>query len=498
MRCANLEALDDTENANSCGRLRSLRYCDLNEILTDANTMQESSWKVWGGRELSGNITTNGSKNSALGILCASLLTTENITLANVPHISDVVDMVSILRSIGSTITWQNKNTLKVRRPSLVDISALDIEAARRARTVILLASGIALDYETFSLPLPGGCQLGDRSLEPHIDALEQFGLQVTWHSGGVRINRSPEHSQTECTVTLLESGDTVTENAILTAVATKRDSVRIRNASCNYMVQDLCHYLQRLCGVSIEGIGSPSLTIRCHTPRVSRPISFSILEDPIEAFFFVAVAVMAKSNICVKRVPFEFISLEFHLLRKMGLEIRESQQYPSASGTTVLCDLNVMGRGCSLISPKMKIHPNIYPFGINVDNLPAFGPIAAVSNGETLLHDWMYDQRASYFALLENFGADVQLLDAHRAQIGGPGVLLPAKCRLPPALRPASMVLSAALAAPGLSHLENVDVLQRGYEDLGGRLRVLGACIAPVEPNSESTACDGVARSVL
>lgn len=437
-----------------------------------------SRWKVHGGRELSGSITTNGSKNSALAILCASLLTTEQITLTNVPYISDVFDMVSILRSIGLIISWRDKNTLQLKRSSLVDLSKLDKQAARRARTVILLAPGIALDHGTFSLPTPRGCQLGDRTLEPHIDALGQLGLQVTWQSDEIRVTRVTQDIRTDCTVTLLESGDTVTENAILTAVALKKESVTIRNASCNYMVQDLCHFVQKLGGVSIEGIGSPLLRIRRHESQILRPLSFSILEDPIEAFFFVAAAAVTKSNIRIKCVPFEFISLELRLLKKMGLDITEGPQYPSKSRTITLCDLEIKGRDCSLTSLHLKIHPNIYPFGVNVDNLPAFGPIAALSNGETLLHDWMYEQRAPYFALLEAFGIDVHLIDNHRVQITGRTILQPAMCRLPSALRPASMLLLAALAANGTSLLENFDVLQRGYEDFKGRLGEIGARI--------------------
>ncbi|KAM0719454.1 hypothetical protein Q7P37_005359 [Cladosporium fusiforme] len=466
--------------------------------------MQDSSlrWKVRGGLELSGSITTNGSKNSALAILCASLLTTEPITLSNVPHISDVVDMVSILQSIGSTITWQNKNTLTLERPFSVNLSALDLQAARRARTVMLLAGGIALDHETFSLPSPGGCQLGDRSLEPHIDALEQLGLQLTRQFNEIRVRRLSEHNSTDFTVTLLESGDTVTENAILTAVAMRKHTVHIQNASCNYMVQDLCQFLQSLEGVYIQGIGSPSLTVRRCISQAPGPISFTILEDPIESFFFIAAAIMAKSNVHLKRVPFCFISLELRLLAKMGLHVIESPHYPSASGTTTLCDLRVMARGCSLTAPRLKLHPNIYPFGINVDNLPAFGAIAAVSNGETLLHDWMYEQRAPYFALLEVFGVEVQLLDTHRARIIGSSELQPAICRLPPALRPASMLFLVALGAPGNSQLENVDVLRRGYEDLIGRLGVLGARIdafaSDEEVRSDFQASERAIRSVI
>lgn len=418
-----------------------------------------------------------GSKNSALAIISAALLTPGPVILSNVPRISDVFDLASILRSAGSSVQWLDNNTLKIQRPPLLAIHNLDIEASRRTRAVVLLVAAFATDLDGFILPLPGGCSLGDRSLGPHIDALEQLGLEVDYHLGGLRVSRS-QTSELNTTVTLLESGDTVTENAILTAVAMKRRRVQICNASCNYMVQDLCLFLQQLGGVSIEGIGSPLLTISHQGIETPHPIYYPILEDPIEAFFFIAAAIVTRSHLQINRVPVAFIALELRLLQKMGASIKQSHQYPAANGVTPLCDLEISAQNTPLVALEQKIHPNVFPFGVNVDCLPAFGPIAALSEGETLLHDWMYEQRASYFALLEYFGARVELLDAHRVCLTGSKALKAADCRLPPALRPASMVLLAALAAPGVSRLHGVGVLGRGYEDLAGRLGSLRASI--------------------
>jgi UDP-N-acetylglucosamine 1-carboxyvinyltransferase len=433
------------------------------------------TWRIEGGHQLSGSITAGGSKNSALAIICAALLSLGPVVLSNIPRISDVFDMVSILRSTGTSVTWLDSNTLKIQRPPLLAVDSLDIEAARRTRAVVLLVAALAKDQDEFVLALPGGCSLGDRSLGPHIDALEQLGLQVDYDLNGLRVSRS-QTSEPDTTVTLLESGDTVTENAILTAVALKRQRVQICNASCNYMVQDLCLFLQRLGNVNIEGIGSSLLTISHREAEAPHPIHYSILEDPIEAFFFITAAIVTRSRLQIKRVPAAFISLELRLLQKMGASIGRLHQYPAANGVTALCDLQVSAQDNPLVALEQKIHPNVYPFGVNVDNLPAFGPIAALSEGETLLHDWMYEQRASYFDLLECFGARVELLDPHRALINGSRELKATDCRLPAALRPASMVLLAALAAPGVSRLHGVSVLSRGYEDLAGRLMSLGA----------------------
>jgi UDP-N-acetylglucosamine 1-carboxyvinyltransferase len=456
------------------------------------------TWKIEGGHQLSGSVTAKGSKNSSLAIICAALLTLGPVVLANIPRISDVYDIVSILRSTGTSVVWLDNSTIEIIRPPVLAVDSLDIEASRRTRAVVLLVAALAKDQDEFVLPLPGGCSLGDRSLEPHVDVLAQLGLQVEYDLGGLRVSRSPI-SEPDTTVTLLESGDTVTENAILTAVATKRRRVQICNASCNYMVQDLCLFLQRLDSVSIDGIGSPLLTISHREAETPHPIHYSILEDPIEAFFFIAAAIVTRSYLQIKRVPVAFISLELRLLQKMGASIKKLNQYPAANGVTELCDLEVSAQDTTLTAPEQKIHPNVYPFGVNVDCLPAFGPIATLSEGETLLHDWIYEHRASYFALLECFGACVETLDPHRARISGSNDLKPADCHLPPALRPASMVLLAALAAPGVSRLHGVEVLSRGHEDLAERLRSLGATIDDQEKNADRQAMtEGTIRSMI
>jgi UDP-N-acetylglucosamine 1-carboxyvinyltransferase len=461
--------------------------------------MQQPSpqWKVHGGHQLSGAITTNGSKNSALAIISASLLTFEPIVLTNVPRISDVNDMVSILQSMGAQATWTDSNSLTIQRPLILDVESLDIEAAQRTRAVVLLVAGLAIDHEDFTIPLPGGCNLGDRSLEPHIDALEQLGLEVSHQPNGLRVRRANE-GEFETTIALVESGDTVTENAILTAVALNRGVVHVVNASCNYMVQDLCWFLERMSGVNIGGLGSPELTIhRCETGTPG-PITYPILEDPIESFFFIAAAVVTKSRLRVLRVPVTFLALELRLLQKMGLKLPKGLEYASASGVTILRDLEIRADQNPLNAMELKIHPNIYPFGVNVDNLPAFGPIAAVSEGQTLLHDWMYEQRAPYFALLSDFGVQVELPDKHRAYIHGPAEIRASDCRLPPALRPASMVLLAALAAPGVSYLSNVNVVSRGYENLIGRLRSIQAQIDVLDVRTDQQVPEGTIRSVM
>jgi len=162
-----------------------------------------------------------------------------------------------------------------------------------------------------------------------------------------------------------------------------------------------------------------------------------------------------------------------------MGLNFKESERYKAANGNTDLVDLTIYKHNGTLRALTEKIHPNVYPSGINIDNLPYFVPIAAVAKGRTLIHDWLYENRAIYYTELTKVGAEVELADPHRVYVDGPTKFRAADVVCPPALRPASLLLIAMLAAPGVSILRNIYTIQRGYEDLAERLDSLGAHIS-------------------
>ena len=270
----------------------------------------------------------------------------------------------------------------------------------------------------------------------------------------------------------LTERGDTVTENALMAAA--RHDGVTvIRNASPNYMVQDLCFFLVRL-GVRIEGIGTTTLTVH-GLDVIDVDVEYSPSEDPIEAMSLLAAAVVTGSEITIRRVPIEFMEIELATLEGMGMEYATSDEYRSANGQTRLVDLTTVPG--PLHAPIDKIHPMPFP-GLNIDNLPFFALIGAVAEGSTLIHDWVYENRAIYLTELTKVGAKVQLLDPHRVLIEGPTRWRAAEVMCPPALRPGVVVLLAMLAAPGTSVLRNVYVINRGYEDLADRLNALGATI--------------------
>jgi UDP-N-acetylglucosamine 1-carboxyvinyltransferase len=272
--------------------------------------------------------------------------------------------------------------------------------------------------------------------------------------------------------IVLTERGDTVTEN-VLMAAARHAGTTVIRNASPNYMVQDLCFFLEKL-GVRIEGIGTTTLTVH-GVAEIDVDVEYSPSEDPIEAMSLIAAAVVTDSSITIRRVPIEFIEIELATLDGMGMKYDLTPEYTSANGKTRLVDLTTIPG--PLQAPTDKIHPMPFP-GLNIDNLPFFALIGAVAEGSTMIHDWVYENRAIYLTELTKVGAKVQLLDPHRVIVEGPTRWRAAEVVCPPALRPGVVVLLAMLAAPGTSVLRNVYVINRGYEDLAERLNALGATI--------------------
>ena len=426
--------------------------------------------RIVGGTKLSGTIDVKTSKNAAVALLCASLLNHGRTTLRSLARIEEVNRIIEVLTSIGVKTRWlPGCNDLEITPPARLSLETMDQEAARRTRTVIMFLGPLLHELDEFQLPYVGGCDLGTRTVEPHLSALRAFGLEVTATTGfyDAKVDHSVRPTRP---IILTERGDTVTQNALMAAA--RHDGVTvIRNASPNYMVQDVCFFLAKL-GVVIEGVGSTTLTIH-GKPEIDVDVEFSPSEDPIEAMSLLAAAVVTESAITIRRVPIEFLEIELALLEGMGMKYQVTQEYRSANGLTRLVDLTTIAG--PLTAPADKIHPMPFP-GLNIDNLPFFAIIAASATGTTMIHDWVYDNRAIYLTELTKVGAKVQLLDPHRVLITGPTRWRAAEVICPPALRPAVVILLAMLAAPGTSVLRNIYVVNRGYEDLALRLNTLGA----------------------
>jgi UDP-N-acetylglucosamine 1-carboxyvinyltransferase len=327
-------------------------------------------------------------------------------------------------------------------------------------------------DLANFKIPYAGGCELGRRTVLPHIYALEEFGAKITAHNGHYNVEvkrRLPDRP-----VVLYESSDTATENALMAAARIEGETV-IKLASANYMVQDLCHFLQKL-GVRIEGIGTSTLRVHGHR-HIKKNVTFTPSEDPVEAMTFISAAIATNSQITLKRTPIDFLELELLKLEKMGLRFRIGKFYKSDNGKTNLADLTIYQHNGQLKAPEEKLHP-LPSIGINIDNLPYFVPIVAVANGRTLIHDWVYEDRSLMYTEMKKIGVNLELADPHRVFITGPTRWRAAEIVAPSGIRPAVMLLIGMMAAPGISMLRNVYTINRGYEDLAQRLNSLGAKI--------------------
>jgi len=427
---------------------------------------------IEGGHELHGTIGLKTSKNAALHLLCASLLNYGVTRFKSFPRIEEVYRIIEVFESIGVQVKWLPGNDLEIRRPATLNLDNLNAEAARSTRSILMMIGPLIHDFKSFKIPYAGGCQLGTRTVAPHLYAMEAFGVDIVATQGhyNITVQKKPAGD-----IVLYEFGNTVTTNALL-ASARFAETTTIASASGDYMVQDVCHFLQKL-GVRIDGISTQNLTVR-GVPFIKKNVTYAPVEDPIEAMFFISAAVTTNSKITIERTPFKWIGLELLKLQKMGLGYSLSEPYKADNGIIDLADLTIEKHNGKLRALADKLHPSLWP-GLNPDSLPYFVPIAAVARGRTLIHDWMYENRAIYYTELNKIGAQIELADPHRVYVDGPTKFRPANVDCPPALRPASLLLIGMLAANGVSILRNIYTIQRGYEDLAERLNSLGAHIS-------------------
>lgn len=448
----------------------------LSTNIVSLNQGGKTNFKINGGLKLSGEIEIKTSKNAAVHLLCASLLNKGKTTFHRVARIEEVNRIIEVLNSIGVKTRWLANNDLEITPPKKLNLDNMDKVAAKRTRSIIMFLGPLLHQYSEFKLPFAGGCELGTRTVEPHMVGLSKFGLHVEARPSTDYYDAISKPVKVEQTILLTERGDTVTSNIIM-AAALYDGTTTIRNASPNYMVQDVCFFLEKL-GVKIEGIGTTTLRVT-GLRNINKDVEYSPSEDPIEAMSFIAAGVVTDSEITVKRVPIEFVEIELAVLTNMHLDYTLGNEYVARNGRTRLVDVTI--KRSKLIAAKDKLHSMPFP-GVNMDNLPFLGLIATMAKGRSLVHDWTFENRAIYFTELSKLNANIELVDPHRVYITGPTKWKPADIIAPPALRPSVVILLAMLAAPGISTLRDVYSINRGYEDFATRLNSLGAEIETVQ----------------
>ncbi|MEA3449691.1 MAG: UDP-N-acetylglucosamine 1-carboxyvinyltransferase [Patescibacteria group bacterium] len=425
-----------------------------------------------GGKKLSGKIATNSAKNASVAILCACTMIKGKTVLKDVPVIEEVKRIIELLKSLGLEIEWTKKHELTINNPKNLNLNNLDKKAFQKTRSGLLLMGALLSRFDAFDLPLPSGCKLGERTVNPYSLALKHLGVKVSCNQNGYNIKKENFKG---AEFTMYETGDTATENTIMAAVFAPGQTT-IHLAASNYMVQDLCWFLKRA-GAKIKNIGTSTLIIK--GIKELKPLKYPIMPDPIESMAFISVAITTESKLTITKCPIDFLRLELEKLSIMGQKYTIDKQHKSGNRKFNLVDITIYPSKLKALPDK--IHPLPYP-GLNIDNLPLFLPILTKAKGTTLVYDWIYENRAIYYTELNKLGANILLLDPHRVTVKGPSKLKNNEIICPPALRPSINLLICMLAAPGRSILRNSYSIDRGYENIVKRLNTIGADITAIE----------------
>lgn len=428
---------------------------------------------IEGGKKLSGQLVNQSSKNAAVFLLAAAAMVRGKVHLSNVPRIEEVERITELMRSIGITVE-ANQGSLFIDASKDLDMAAIDQRACEITRASLLFLGALSARERKYRIYRSGGCKLGQRTVRPHLLALEKLGMKIATHPGFYDVVNPPRLQGAP--IVMYESGDTATGNAIMAAVLAEGETV-IKMASANYMVQDLCYFLVKA-GAKIHGIGTTTLTIQ-GVKELKAVKEYPVMPDPIVAMTFLAAGIVTNSAVTVVDCPLDFLELELCKLEVMGQKFELQNERVSRNGKFKVVDIVVFPSKLTALPDKIECRP--YP-GLNIDNLPLFIPILAKAKGRTLVHDWVYEDRVIYSLDLKKLGAQVTLIDTHRVWVEGPTEFKAAEIIAPPALRPAVNVLICMLAAKGKSILRNTYVIDRGYENIYETLREAGAAITLVQ----------------
>ncbi|MCE9647689.1 MAG: UDP-N-acetylglucosamine 1-carboxyvinyltransferase [Chloroflexi bacterium] len=416
---------------------------------------------IEGGYPLTGEVTPSGNKNAALPLLAACLLTEKPVVLHNVPQIRDVLAMRKLIESLGSEVEDLGGNSWRITTP-LLTVSHLDPELCRRIRASILIAGPVLARAGGIRLPPPGGDVIGRRRLDTHILALRALGANVVYD----RVFEIDARELTGADILLDEASVTATENAVMAAVLAK-GMTQIRNSASEPHVQELCQFLNIL-GAKIEGIGSN--TLRISGVKKLAGGEFTIGPDLLEVVSYIGAAVVTKGEIKIHNAGVKHLEMVAQVFRRLGIEW-------TVDGN----DLIVPARQSLLIASDLdgavpEIKTNVWPaFPTDLTSIAI--TVATQAAGSVLFHDWMFSGRMYFTDKLVGMGARIILCDPYRVLIQGPTQLYAEKLESPD-IRAGMALMLASLAAKGTSKIRNIVQIERGYERVDEKLRMLGARI--------------------
>ncbi len=432
-------------------------------------------FKVEGGHSLSGEITPQGAKNEALQILCATLLSEQSVTIHNVPQIVDVLQLIDLLQAMGVRVTHLGGESYEFCAKD-VDLEYLRGDDYRnrctRLRGSVMLVGALLGRFGVGYIPKPGGDKIGRRRLDTHFLGFQKLGAKFNFDAGEEFFTVEGKELR-GCYMLLDEASVTGTANIVMAAVMAKGRTT-IYNAACEPYLQQLCKMLVRM-GAHIEGIGSNLLTI--DGVESLGGTEHRMLPDMIEVGSFIGMAAMTHSEITIKDVSFENLGVIPSQFARLGIQFEQ--------------------RGDDIYIPRQEhysidsyIDGSILTFadapwpGLTPDLLSIFLVVATQAQGAALIHQKMFESRLFFVDKLIDMGAQIILCDPHRATVIGLDgrIKLRATTMTSPDIRAGVALLIAAMSADGVSTIQNIEQIDRGYKDIDKRLNALGAKITRVE----------------
>ncbi len=429
---------------------------------------------VKGGRELRGEITPQGAKNEALQIICAVLLTSEKVTISNIPDIRDVNKLIDLLASMGVKVEKINSDTYSFQADE-VDLDFLKSEEFAQKggalRGSIMIVGPLLARFGVGAIPRPGGDKIGRRRLDTHFIGFEKLGADFDFdsHAGFYQVTAK----KLKGTYMLLdEASVTGTANIIMAAVLAE-GTTQIYNAACEPYIQQLSNMLNRM-GAKISGVGSNLLTIE--GVKELGGTEHRLLPDMIEIGSFIGMAAMTNSEITIKNVGYEHLGQIPDVFKKLGIS------FVVRDDDLIIPKQNNYEVETFIDGSILTVSDAPWP-GFTPDLLSIVLVVATQAKGSVLIHQKMFESRLFFVDKLIDMGAQIILCDPHRATVIGLNRQIPLKGiqMTSPDIRAGVSLLIAALSAEGTSYIHNIEQIDRGYQNIDGRLRALGAKIERV-----------------
>ena len=430
-----------------------------------------SAFEIEGGHRLHGEIQAQGAKNEALQILCATLLTKDKVVVRNLPNILDVNNLISLMEDLGVKVEKLEKGSFSFEA-SDVDMDYLNTEdffkKSASLRGSVMLVGPMVARFGKAIIPKPGGDKIGRRRLDTHFEGIHKLGASFQYNADMQRYDIQAKGLK-GCYMLLDEASVTGTANIVMAAVLAEGRTT-IYNAACEPYLQQLCTMLNNM-GAKISGIGSNLLTI--DGVKELHGCEHTILPDMIEVGSFIGLAAMTVSEITIKNTGYDHLGIIPQIFKRLGIKIERQGDdiyIPPQDSYTIESFID---------GSIMTIADAPWP-GLTPDLLSVILVVAAKAKGSVLIHQKMFESRLFFVDKLIDMGAQIILCDPHRATVIGLGEnfkLRPARMSSPD-IRAGIALLIAALCADGTSVIENINQIDRGYEDIDGRLRSLGARI--------------------